>query len=195
MSGDLDKAIDGAVREMLDVEPRADLRARVMAQIETPVVSAFSLKPVVSAFRRNVRVLAPIAAAAVIMFAVTLARRVEPVSHQPITARAGDHHLAPETSPVAPRVETPVRAAVQATRAAAPSQPRTGDARRADTVVATAFTSDDQATTAIDPLKPIAPIVVPAITHDRIAPADIAVRPLNSITELQVGPLPPADRR
>jgi hypothetical protein len=33
MSADLDKAIDRAVHEMLDVEPRADLRARVLAQL------------------------------------------------------------------------------------------------------------------------------------------------------------------
>ena len=45
MSADLDREIDRAVREMLDVEPPAGLRARVMQRIEE--------RHVASAFRRK----------------------------------------------------------------------------------------------------------------------------------------------
>src|SRR5438094_6243672 len=62
---DLDTAIDRAVREMLDVEPAADLRGRVVARIDglsadalstNSLASAFGLSanPVVSAFRRKI---------------------------------------------------------------------------------------------------------------------------------------------
>jgi hypothetical protein len=43
-----DDAIDGAVREMLDVEPPAGLRGRVLDRIH-----ALPTNPVASAFRRN----------------------------------------------------------------------------------------------------------------------------------------------
>jgi hypothetical protein len=60
----LDVAIDRAVREMLDIEPRADLRGRVLDRI--------SKVPAGSRFRRKGWILAPIAAAAVILLAVML---------------------------------------------------------------------------------------------------------------------------
>jgi len=56
MSADLDREIDRAVGEMLDVEPPAGLRARVMQRIEERhAASGFSRKvTVASAFRRKI---------------------------------------------------------------------------------------------------------------------------------------------
>src|SRR6185436_5893100 len=63
-----DEAIDRAVREMLDVEPPAGLRGRVLDRID-----ALSTNPVASALRRNTRIwwlAGPVAAAAVVVLAV-----------------------------------------------------------------------------------------------------------------------------
>jgi hypothetical protein len=62
-------------------------------------------------------------------------------------------------------------------------------------VVAAGPAPDENATTEIEPLKTIAAIAVPPIVQERIAPAEISVRPLNAIAELQVSPLTPPDRR
>ena len=89
MSDRLDDAIDRAVREMLDVEPRADLRARVIAQLPA---AGFRL--------RGARwMVAPIAAAALIALAVFVARREPAVPQRPIVAHRGDQHLTAELRP------------------------------------------------------------------------------------------------
>jgi hypothetical protein len=53
MSADFDEAIDRAVREMLDVEPPADLRARVIAQLPASGsrLPAFGFRLPASGFR------------------------------------------------------------------------------------------------------------------------------------------------
>lgn len=65
-----DVAIDRAVREMLDVEPPPGLRGRVLDRIELhgPVVSAFRRKDRAA---RKFWLAAPVAAAAMILIAVT----------------------------------------------------------------------------------------------------------------------------
>src|SRR5690242_9525546 len=72
MSADFDKAIDGAVREMLDVDPAAGLRQRVLEELPA---SGFQLPArllVASSF--SWKVLLPVAAAAVLVLAVLLLR-------------------------------------------------------------------------------------------------------------------------
>ena len=83
MSADLDKAIDRAVREMLAAEPRADLRARVVARIDARPASSFQL-PVASWVRFG----ALVGAAAVLILFVTVARRSEPPARVPTIAGA-----------------------------------------------------------------------------------------------------------
>src|SRR4051794_18113744 len=63
MSADLDKAIDRAVREMLDVEPPAGLRGRGMDRIESP-----------RHVQRWIWLAVPVAVAAAILLAVSLPR-------------------------------------------------------------------------------------------------------------------------
>jgi hypothetical protein len=200
MSADFDKAIDGAVREMLDVEAQADLRARVMAQLESG-----SPRPA-SGVRLSGRgwILAPLAAAALILAAVFVARRSEPVPQTPIVAQATDRHLSGEAAPA--RAPGPVarRDHARPVRAAAPVAPAAAPVRQGSvapappapgTVMAADYAGDDNATTAISPLKSIAPIAITPLGDERIAPAEIAVRPLTRMTDVQIAPLTPPDRR
>src|SRR4029079_3726629 len=106
MSADLDREIDRAVREMLDVEPPAGLRARVMQRIEE--------RHVASAFRRKILWAGlPIAAAAVILIAVVLARR-----------EGAAPPLPPPTSPSI-ATATPTSEPQTSTQSAPPETPRT----------------------------------------------------------------------
>ncbi len=180
MTDRLDDAIDHAVREMLDVEPRADLRERVVAQLAASgsQLPASGWMTVASAFRRNLVVSA--AAAALILLAVFVAHRSEPLPEPPVVARGADVHLAPnvrayDTQPGAP----PVSLRSVSARA---------EPHRETDVTAVARTD-------IAPLTGIAPIAVTPIESERIAPADIAVRQLNTINEIQIAPLAPPDRR
>lgn len=94
--GGFDAAIDGAVREMLDVEPPPGLRGRVMDRIDAPVVSAFR--------RKGAWIFAPVAAAAVIALVVIAPwRDAAPpagTTHAPTT-------IARNTPPVSPTVSGP----------------------------------------------------------------------------------------
>jgi hypothetical protein len=182
-----DEAIDRAVREMLDVEPRADLRARVMAQLP-----ASGSRLPASGFRLPASgwVLAPLAAAALIVLAVFIARRTEPLPQAPVVAAAVDRRLPPEVAP--PSVAPPLVRQVAREPNAVPTPQR---AANTGTVVAAVFPGDDQATTVINPLKTIAPIAMTPIAQSTIAPAEIAVRPLNTIAEVQIAPLTPPDGR
>jgi hypothetical protein len=83
----LDVAIDAAVREMVGIEPRADLRARVLRRIEgSDVASAFRRKD----HRRKLLLTAvPLAAAAAVILAVLLpSRTTQPQPASPILAIA-----------------------------------------------------------------------------------------------------------
>jgi len=196
MSDRLDEAIDRAVREMLDVEPRADLRDRVASAFRRnhriPVASAFRRNirmPVASAFRRNIRM--PVAsafrrnralvfaAAAAILIAMFVARRTVPVALQaPVIAHGADVRL-PSVIPPNP-AELPMRAA---------------PARARVTVAASVAADADVTLGGVEPLDRIAPIAIAPITQDSIAPGRMAIAPLNPIDELQIAPLTPPDRR
>ena len=181
MTDRFDEAIDRAVREMLDVEPPVDLRARVVASASMQK-RAF----VASAFRRNRVVLAAVAAALIVV-AVFVARRGEPVAPQPpIVAHAADV-----------RLPAPARAPLRTVAVAPPSAHVTRPVSRgAGTVLAAAYTEDDDGVVAdIAPLTRIAPIRIAPIAQDSIAPADLAMPPLNPIADLQIAPLTPPDRR
>ena len=190
MSADFDKQIDRAVREMLDVEPPADLRARVMAEVTVPgsrlPASGFRLPA--TGFRLPAAGWA-LAAAALILLAVFVARRSEPVPQAPVVA--ADRHLPAETVPSVRTPEAAPRTVSAPIAVAAGRSPRTA----VDSRLAEATDVNDHASTVIAPLKTIAPISLAPMSQDAIAPADVAVRPLNTITEIQIAPLTPADRR
>lgn len=191
----IDRAIDGAVREMLDVEPLPGLRGRVLRRIEGDSRVA---SDVASAFRRKILLFGvPLAAAAILILAVLLPRMREDVQPQPAIVAvippvqapppAPQHVTVPSTSH--PVERTPVVARV--------TPPRAGVRPLAERTIAAAdvTVSADNARTTIEPLNPIAPIEMTPIAEHRYAPADIAVRPLNPITELQIAPLTPPRER
>lgn len=203
--GDLDRAIDGAVREMLDVEAPANLRARVVERIDgrgvsgvQPPASSFQL-PAVSfqlpafSFQRLAAASA-VAALLVLVLVFVLIRRAEPPAQAPLVARTGNQEqpalTGPSTKPTLQHAQ-PVDASSEAP--AAPASFR--GARTARTAVAAASTSVDEQTAAIEPLSAITPIAVTPIAPSSIAPDSIAVRPLNPISEMQIAPLNPPDGR
>ena len=182
----LDLAIDRAVREMLDVEPSADLRARVIARIEQP--SALSSE--LSAFswlRYGVPVAVAVAAALVLVLAVTLARLHEPAAQLPAAPQATDVRL---PAPGAPAQLHPA-GSLAPTVAIAQQTRRAG----ASTVAVASVAGAADTTTGVEPLKTITPIEVAPIGQTSIVPEPIAVRPLNPIAEVQIAPLNPPDRR
>jgi hypothetical protein len=193
----IDRAIDGAVREMLAVEPRADMRARVIARLPA---SGFRLPAAGFRLPSSVFVLSSVAAAALILLAVFVARRSEPLPQAPVVAHAPDHYLPSEAAPAPPmhRDDAPkVRLAARVAPVASPvhevaptmTQPARG------TVMAADYSGDEVAATAIGPLETIAPITIKPLGNDRIVPAEIGVRPLPRISDVQIAPLTPPDRR
>ena len=188
-TGRFDRAIAGAVREMLDVEPRADLRARVMREISgSQVASGFSRK------NRLLWLRVPIAAAATILLAILLPSRTAQQPPAPGTTIAVND---PAPSPrVAPPAETPTATAPAPTTTAqriapASSSPRTA----AHNVVEAASLAAAGTMAEVEPLRTIAPIEVAPIAEHRVAPAEISVAPLTPIVELQIAPLNPPERR
>src|SRR4051812_17160420 len=177
-----DRAIDEAVREMLDVEQPAGFRARVLRRIE-----ARSLPPEGGSYKRFLWAALPIAAAAILILAVLLPRTIEEPQQTPPPATTTVHveePASPRTRIVEPpRVaSTPLRG-----RATRPTSERL--------VAATTYTSAPSVDTDIAPLKTIVPIEVAAVAQRPITQEEITLRPLNPITELQIAPLTPPDGR
>jgi hypothetical protein len=164
---------------MLDVEPPADLRARVLTRID-----ALSQDSVASAFRRKIVWGAVPLAAAVVIILTVLApwRQAAP----PVVAPASPSIARVEPKPVVPIVEAP--------RPAPPPIQRTSPGSVDERIVVAAVALDDDAS-AIDPLAPIAPIVVAGAQPEDITPKEIAISPLAPITQLQIAPLSPPERR
>jgi hypothetical protein len=182
-----DLAIDHAVREMLDVEPPADLRVKVAARIEAQPASgfrlpAFSFQLPASSFQRFAAVAV---AAALLVLVLMVARRPEPPAPSVVARVDGHLPMEPATQPAMEEPAAPQPVASSAKRAAAQLR----------AVAYAATTETMQAAPGIDPLKPIAPIEVAPIGEMNIAQDPIVVRPLTPITEMQIAPLNPPDRR
>jgi hypothetical protein len=182
----IDLAIDRAVREMLDVDPPADLRARVVARSEA--LDRRSV-PLPTAGARGARrtelfwIAAPIAAATILILAVMPPWRVEPV--QPSRPAHADVNL-PLMTPSRPgtrRAPAPATVAAHREHAAAAVRTVEQDATPID------------ATRRIEPLRPITPIDVAVIRPPSIAPRDISVAPLAPIAQVEISPLFPPEKR
>ena len=198
MSADFDKAIDRAVRDMLDVEPADGLRRRVIERLPASgsqlPASRFRLPASGFPLPASGWVLAPLAAA-ILILALALPRSTPqgPRGAETRTA-AGQTPRPPVTAP--PPANDPP-ASVEMPQPV--SEPRTVAARRGPaarrSVTATAFTPDDNPASDIAPLTAINAIAVAPITERTIAPGEITLRPLTPITEVQVAPLTPPERR
>lgn len=152
----IDRAIDRSVRRMLDVDPRADLRARVIERIERPQ-RAF-----------HWWLVAPVAAAAVIVLAVVLWPPKEPLPTRAVTQIA--------LRPADTRAPALLRHAADRPN----SPPRRPNAARQDRRVATAVVADAAPPTIeLEPLSEIEAISTPpvplqALDTQRIAPPLLA---------------------
>jgi hypothetical protein len=190
MSADFDKAIDRAVREMLDVEPNAGLRHRVMERLPASRsrLPGFS-RLVASSF--SWKIVLPVAAAAVLILALLL-------------PRGGPQE--PETTTVAaPPVVTPstvqspgreLRTAQGSAQSGQPARQTVGNVRRGDRVVAgVTYSPAAPAAGDIDPLQSLAPIQVAPVAQRAIAQPVITIPPLNPIADLEIAPLNPPERR
>ena len=186
----LDRAIDLAVREMLDVEPRADLRARVIERIERPGASVGRV------FRPGVRwtwIVAPVAAAAVLVLAVMLWKPEERLGSRPVTSIV--------LRPLDARQPVTI-ARSEAPRNPPPMHPTRPHERRITAAIATAddtnFSAEPPAGFAVvGALAPPSPIVVeqiPSAAASAVTSLDIA--PLR-LAALEVNALPdsPRERR
>jgi hypothetical protein len=204
MSADFDKAIDRAVREMLDVEPPAGLRQRVIERLpafaEAPAgkpasgsqlpASGFRLPAfsfVASSFSRKIAL--PVAAAAVLVLGVFLTRSTprQPESTtvsvpQPATQSTVTPPVAEPSPQVRPERPEPAPRAVAVAR-------RSGQVVEGAMYVPAAPSGD------IEPLQALAPIQVAPVTQRPMTQPDIAISPLNPIADLEIAPLNPPDRR
>jgi len=188
-----DLAVDRAVREMLDVEPPAGMRARVLRRIESGASEAPGFG------RKGLWLALPMAAAAAIVLAVLLPRdSSEPGPMQPAqratTARVEDPAAptrvpAPATTPRGPAPVAAPRVATRSVSRGMSSRPAPG------IVAATVFASADNATTQIEPLTAIVPIEVAPVAQRAITQDEIAPRPLNPIADVLIAPLTPPERR
>jgi hypothetical protein len=188
MSADFDRAIDRAVREMLDVEPPAGLRQRVLEQLPA---SRFQLSA--SRFRLPASgwIFGAVAAAAVLMLAILLPHStsrvpetttvsVPPVANPSTVQTPG---IEPRTERVSAQSGQPARRAVAAVR-------------RDDGVVAGAtYAPAAAAADDIEPLQSLAPIQVAPVAPRAITQTVIAIPALNPIADLEIAPLSPPDRR
>jgi hypothetical protein len=185
MSDRFDEAIDRAVREMLDVEPPANLRARVMDRIDRPA-------HVASTFRWKSWVLAPIAAAAVLVLAVWGPWRQAPIvmvpAAPPSIAKAepaADVFLsqpsgeAARTNPITPPRGEPSRIA------------RTAPVR-ADRTIAAAIAADGPPVDGFPrvPALSVTELVVPPIrTASATRPTELSVDPIAVPAPIEIEPL------
>jgi hypothetical protein len=183
-----DDAVDGAVREMLDVEPPAGLRGRVLDRIESQG------HPVVSAFRRNLWITAPLAAAIILLAVLTPWRHaVKPAPAASPLAQAAPRVDIPVTTTPHPAAAPPTTVAVRVPSATSPVRRATPQRSEERMVLATVAPADGA--TELSPLAAIAPITVAGTRPDALTTTEIAIKPMAPTTELQIAPLSPREPR
>ena len=192
MSADFDKAIDHAVREMLDVEPPAGLRQRVVERLPTFAEApagkpAAGLQRPAAGFRLPAAGwgLGAVATVALVVFAIFMARSTPRQPEMTTT-----HVQQPPVTPPASRPSPQVR----------PDGPKPGPravavVRRPAQVIEGAMYVPAAASGDMEPLQSLTPIQVAPVAQRPMTQADIAIAPLNPIADLEIAPLNPPDRR
>lgn len=167
-----DEAIDRAVREMLDVEPPAGLRGRVLDRIESP--------------RRSLGwtwIAGPLAAAAILVLAVLMPSESGRTPVAPPARAASDVHLPP-----APVVSYPPQTTPQVRTAKSGTHPVRGERRVQAAVVAASGVFADSPIEALPGPAPLAvePLTGPATPTVRtvdVMPIQIRALEVNALTE------------
>jgi hypothetical protein len=208
MTDRIDDAIDRAVREMLDVEPRADLRARVVDRIEGRVASAFRRKVgVASTFpglssvegRWKSWVFVPLAAAAVLALAVWAPWGQAPIVMVPATppsvakAEPPSDVFLPQPPLEAPRTKHVPPQFAEAPRGDKTQAPGRADRNPAAVVAAELPPAEDFPRV---PALSVPELVVPAIrTLVAVeAPAQLSVAPIPVLAPIEIEPLSTSPR-
>ena len=176
----IDEAIDRAVGEMMEIDPRPGLRRRVQSRIEKP----FGRRAL---WWRGSFVMLPAAALLLIIVAVVTSRWPESSVEVAQTSAPRLAPLAPLRTPSAPLAPSAAPAVAPAAPAAAavPPLPSRSDALfgpRRDRVSAASIASSAPASAFVDPI----PTVDEA---GSLAPAPIVVSPLPQMQELRIAPI------
>lgn len=194
MTDRIDEAIDRAVREMLDVEPRADLRARVIDRIDQQarVASGFPPAHVASAFRRKILISAPLAAAAVLVLAVWGPWRQAPIVMVPAPP--------PSIARVEPRPDVTLPAPPRPATLALPYTTRRAGVDRPgiQRTVTAAVVADDAPVEGFPrvPSLNVPELVVPDIraVASVAQPTQLGVEPIAAPAPIEIEPLPTTPR-
>jgi hypothetical protein len=186
---DLDKSIDQAVRDIMNVDTDGAFRARVLARLEP--------RPRFMSWRR---VTAAAAATAVVAVAVVLMRPPNDDVAQPTpntSTRDATATRREQTAPVAaaPRsgaeadeIEAGVRPGAGRPFRPVPAQSRPSSSRRATVAETTPVVE-------IEPLAEIEAIQVTPVEQSTITPSPIVVAPLTPIAAVEIAPLSPQTER
>lgn len=184
----MDAAIDRAVREIMDVDPDAAFRARVLARLERGPAGW-------SAWASGRMAMAGIGVALVLIAGVLL--------------RTPAPHVAPGPQPIASTDVAAPRAAASVTpepssRATAsavpPAPPRRHEVRANVTQqltrgLLTATVASEEPAERIDAVPGIDPLTVEPIAAPSIAATPLTIAPIASITAVQIAPLSPQLQR
>ena len=171
---DLDGVIERAVRDLTSVDAPADMRARVLARLETAPIGF-------PWFRLATGV---VLATLVIVTLVLVRSRDAGIAPGPA---ARDVVLA------APGVTRPQAASTA--RQPSDTVPPREEPEPRRVMAAVADEGPSERIAEIDPLAVIDPIAVPAMEPESFAPSRISISPLLPITEIQVEPLSPSGGR
>jgi hypothetical protein len=175
----LDEAIDRAVREMMDLEPQAGFRRRVLERVGQPRRGWLTVPRLAGAVA--------FAAAVIVFVLIGLDRQTAPPS-APAATIAGRPQAPAVVQP--PAVQTPRSPATPPITRTRRRDDRLSSAGRGRTasaeVQAAAFMEDD---IAIAPLETIHPLSIPAIAETRLTTNELAIDELR-LAPLTIQPLP-----
>jgi len=170
-----DRVIDAVAKAMTDVEPHADLRARVMARIDEPR-------------RRRVAwtwIVGPVAAAALVVLAIVLPPLMRTRSSPPTPVR---------TMPIERTVASPTRDVPTPIGAIAPVPPvapaRHARARTAAVRDSGIVVEPPHGGVVVEALQAHEPISIAPVQRPAVRVADVTVAPLAELAPLEVEPLP-----
>ena len=187
----IDAAIDRAVREIMDVDPDAAFRARVLARLERRPAGWSAWAPGRMAMAGISVVLVLIAGVLLRTPAPHVAPGPQPIAIKDVPAPGAAASVTPEPSS---------RAATATAAAVPPAPPRRHEVRANVTQqlargLLTATVASEEPAEPIDAVPGIDPLTVEPIAAPSIAATPLTIAPIASITAVQIAPLSPQLQR
>jgi hypothetical protein len=188
----IDKAIDAAVRDLMDVDADPAFRARVVERLRRPKPRGSFWRPLSMA-----------AAALVVIIGVVVmrgSRESSPINRQ-ATAPTAQSITPSQTASSAEIPRSPVAPAPVPSRTIRRNMPATTHAIERGAIVATvadvddAISGDAVAADNVESQGPITSIELTPITHTPIVTPEVAIAPLASPVEIVIAPLDPHRER